>query len=78
MGGGGSGGGSASSVAPTGLAQTQAPSRPEASKAEPMIFNINMGGSVIYDTKAAAERAFADKIVRTINNGGRGMVRLNA
>jgi len=79
MGGGGSGGGgSASSVSPTGLAQTQAPSRPEASKAEPMIFNINMGGSVIYDTKAAAERAFADKIVRTINNGGRGMVRLNA
>ena len=78
MGGGGSGGGSASSVSPTGLAQTQAPSRPEASKAEPMIFNINLGGSVIYDTKAAAERAFADKIVRTINNGGRGMVRLNA
>jgi hypothetical protein len=79
MGGGGSGGGgSASSVSPTGLAQTQAPSRPEASKTEPMIFNINLGGSVIYDTKAAAERAFADKIVRTINNGGRGMVRLNA
>jgi hypothetical protein len=79
MGGGGSGGGgSASSVSPTGLAQTQAPSRPEASKAEPMVFNINLGGSVIYDTKAAAERAFADKIVRTINNGGRGMVRLNA
>ena len=78
MGGGGSGGGSASSVSPTGLAQSQAPSRPEASKTEPMIFNINFGGSVIYDTKAAAERAFADKIVRTINNGGRGMVRLNA
>jgi hypothetical protein len=78
MGGGGSGGGSASSVSPTGLAQSQAPSRPEASKTEPMIFNINLGGSVIYDTKAAAERAFADKIVRTINNGGRGMVRLNA
>jgi hypothetical protein len=79
MGGGGSGGGgSASSVSPTGLAQTQAPSRPEASKAEPMVFNINFGGSVIYDTKAAAERAFADKIVRAINNGGRGMVRLNA
>lgn len=78
MGGGGSGGGSASSVSPTGLAQTQAPTRPEASKTEPMIFNINLGGSVIYDTKAAAERAFADKIVRTINNGGRGMVRLNA
>lgn len=78
MGGGGSGGGSASSVSPTGLAQSQAPSRPEASKNEPMIFNINLGGSVIYDTKAAAERAFADKIVRTINNGGRGMVRLNA
>lgn len=76
--GSGGGGGSASSVSPTGLAQSQAPSRPESSKTEPMIFNINLGGSVIYDTKAAAERAFADKIVRTINNGGRGMVRLNA
>jgi len=78
MGGGGSGGGSASSVSPTGLAQSQAPSRPEASKTEPMIFNINLGGSVIYDTKAAAERAFADRIVRQINNSNRGMVRLNA
>jgi hypothetical protein len=77
MGGGGSGASSAS-VSPTGLAQAQAPSRPEASKAEPMVFNINFGGSVIYDTKAAAERAFADRIVRQINNSNRGMVRLNA
>jgi hypothetical protein len=60
------------------LAQAQAPSRPEASKAEPMVFNINFGGSVIYDTKAAAERAFADRIVRQINNSNRGTVRLNA
>jgi hypothetical protein len=43
-----------------------------------MVFNINFGGSVIYDTKAAAERAFADRIVRQINNSNRGMVRLNA
>ena len=77
MGGGGSGGSSAS-VSPIGSAQAQAPSRPEASKAEPMVFNINFGGSVIYDTKAAAERAFADRIVRQINNSNRGMVRLNA
>lgn len=76
--GGGGGGGSSASVSPTGLAQAQAPSRPEASKAEPMVFNINFGGSVIYDTKAAAERAFADRIVRQINNSNRGMVRLNA
>jgi len=76
--GGGGGGGSSASVSPIGSAQAQAPSRPEASKAEPMIFNINFGGSVIYDTKAAAERAFADRIVRQINNSNRGMVRLNA
>jgi hypothetical protein len=76
--GGGGGGGSSTSVSPTGLAQAQAPTRPEASKAEPMVFNINFGGSVIYDTKAAAERAFADRIVRQINNSNRGMVRLNA
>ena len=76
--GGGGGGGSSASVSPTGLAQAQAPTRPEASKAEPMVFNINFGGSVIYDTKAAAERAFADRIVRQINNSNRGMVRLNA
>jgi hypothetical protein len=76
--GGGGGGGSSSSVSPIGSAQAQAPSRPEASKAEPMVFNINFGGSVIYDTKAAAERAFADRIVRQINNSNRGMVRLNA
>ena len=77
MGGGGIGG-SSSRVSPLGSAQAQAPSRPEASKAEPMVFNINFGGSVIYDTKAAAERAFADRIVRQINNSNRGMVRLNA
>jgi hypothetical protein len=76
--GGGGGGGSSASVSPTGLAQAQAPTRPEASKAEPMVFNINFGGSVIYDTKAAAERAFADRIVRQINNSNRGTVRLNA
>ena len=76
--GGGGGGGSSASVSPTGLAQAQAPTRPEASKSEPMVFNINFGGSVIYDTKAAAERAFADRIVRQINNSNRGMVRLNA
>ena len=76
--GGGGGGGSSASVSPIGSAQAQAPSRPEASKAEPMVFNINFGGSVIYDTKAAAERAFADRIVRQINNSNRGMVRLNA
>ena len=75
---GGGGGGSSASVSPIGSAQAQAPSRPEASKAEPMVFNINFGGSVIYDTKAAAERAFADRIVRQINNSNRGMVRLNA
>jgi hypothetical protein len=76
--GAGGGGGSSGAVSPTGQAQTMQTQRPEASKSEPMVFNINFGGAVIYDTKAAAERAFADRIVRQINNSNRGMVRLNA
>ena len=75
---GGGGGGSSGAVSPTGQAQTMQTQRPEASKSEPMVFNINFGGAVIYDTKAAAERAFADRIVRQINNSNRGAVRLNA
>ena len=75
---GGGGGGSSGAVSPTGQAQTMQSQRPEASKSEPMVFNINFGGAVIYDTKAAAERAFADRIVRQINNSNRGAVRLNA
>ena len=75
---GGGGGGSSGAVSPTGQAQTMQTQRPEASKSEPMVFNINFGGAVIYDTKAAAERAFADRIVRQINNSNRGSVRLNA
>lgn len=75
---GGGGGGSSGAVSPTGQAQTMQSQRPEASKSEPMVFNINFGGAVIYDTKAAAERAFADRIVRQINNSNRGSVRLNA
>jgi hypothetical protein len=38
--------------------------------------NVNMGQAVIYDTKAAAERAFADRVVQAINTPRRGAVRL--
>ena len=37
--------------------------------------NVNMGQAVIYDTKAAAERAFADRVVQAINTPRRGAVR---
>ena len=42
----------------------------------PITINVNMGNAVIYDTQAAAERAFADRVVRTINSPRRGAVRL--
>lgn len=42
----------------------------------PITINVNMGNAVIYDTQAAAERALADRVVRTINSPRRGAVRL--
>lgn len=44
--------------------------------AGPITINVNMGNAVIYDTQAAAERALADRVVRTINSPRRGAVRL--
>jgi len=37
---------------------------------------VNMGNATIYDTRAAAERAFADRVVRVINTPRRGAVQL--
>ena len=73
--GGGGGGGSASS-SPTGLAQSSSVQRPEASKAEPMVFNLNFQGSTIYDTKESAKRAMSDELVKYINEPRRGSPRL--
>lgn len=73
--GGGGGGGSASS-SPTGLTQSSSVQRPEASKAEPMVFNLNFQGSTIYDTKESAKRAMSDELVKYINEPRRGSPRL--
>jgi sulfur relay (sulfurtransferase) DsrF/TusC family protein len=72
---GGGGGGSASS-SPTGLTQSSSVQRPEASKAEPMVFNLNFQGSTIYDTKESAKRAMSDELVKYINEPRRGSPRL--
>lgn len=71
----GGGGGSASS-SPTGLTQSSSVQRPEASKAEQMVFNLNFQGSTIYDTKESAKRAMSDELVKYINEPRRGSPRL--
>jgi hypothetical protein len=73
-GGGGGGGGGAS---PTGTAQSVRDfDRDEREERGSVTINVNMGQATIYDTKAAAERAFADRVVSAINSPRRGAVRL--
>jgi len=73
-GGGGGGGGGAS---PTGTAQSVRDfDRDEREERGSVTINVNMGQATIYDTRAAAERAFADRVVSAINSPRRGAVRL--
>lgn len=75
---GGGAGGAGGATSPSGSALTApAPQREQAST-ESMVFNINFGGAVIYDTRRAAEQALADRVVETINRPRRGAVRLNS
>ena len=76
LGGGGSasaggGGGATPSGAPT---TAPTPQREQAEQA-PMVFNINFGGAVIYDTKRSAEQALADRITTLQNTRRRGAPR---
>lgn len=72
--GGGGGGGGAS---PTGAAQSIRDRDFDRDEERGGVtINVNMGQAVIYDTKAAAERAFADRVVQAINTPRRGAVRL--
>jgi hypothetical protein len=73
MGVGGSGGGGEEPTSPSGIAQTSAPQREEASR-EAIVYNINFGGAVIYDTKTAAEQALADRVTQLQNRRRRGGV----
>ena len=73
LGGGGGGGVTAgASSSPSGAPQTaSAPVREEAREAQ-ITYNINFGGSVIYDSKRAAEQALADRITTIQNTRRRG------
>ena len=74
MGVGGSGGGGGEEpTSPSGIAQTSAPQREEASQ-EAIVYNINFSGAVIYDTKTAAEQALADRVTQLQNRRRRGGV----
>lgn len=67
----GGGGGATPSGAPT---TAPTPQREQAEQA-PMVFNINFGGAVIYDTKRSAEQALADRITTLQNTRRRGAPR---
>ena len=76
LGGGGGGGTSGSSAtSPTGTPQTAPSPQREEAESTPVIFNINFGGAVIYDTQRAAEQALADRITTLQNTHRRGAPR---
>lgn len=75
LGGGGGGASSGGVASPTGTPQTApAPEREQAEQTA-MVFNINFGGAVIYDTQRAAEQALADRITNLQNTRRRGAPR---
>jgi hypothetical protein len=76
LGGGGGGGGvSASPTSPTGSPQIAPTTEREQAESSQMVFNINFGGAVVYDTKQAAELALADRITSLQNINRRGAPR---
>ena len=74
--GGGGGAGSAPGFSPLGTPQlaAQADER-ETAETTTAIYNINFGGAVVYDSKQAAEMAFADRITQLQNTRRRGAPR---
>jgi hypothetical protein len=75
--GGGGGGASQAGASPTGQPSVApTPEREEVTQ-DSMVFNINFGGAVVYDTKKAAEQAFADRLVSIMNTPRRGAVQFN-
>ena len=75
--GGGGGGGGGGGASPSGAPQTAPTPQRETAQETSTVFNINFGGSVIYDTKQAAERAMVDRLVGVMNQRNRGSRRLN-
>lgn len=74
-GGGGGGAAAAASVSPLGSPQEAPEAEREQARDTQMVFNINFGGAVIYDTKASAEQALADRITNLQNTPRRGAPR---
>jgi len=74
-GGGGGSAAAAASVSPLGSPQEAPEAEREQARDTQMVFNINFGGAVIYDTKASAEQALADRITDIQNTPRRGAPR---
>ena len=72
--GGGTGGAGAT---PSGAPTTAPTPQREEVRNDAMVFNINFGGAVVYDTKKAAEQALADRLVTIMNTSRRGAPRMN-
>lgn len=75
MGAGGGGGGASAPTSPTGSPQIAPTAEREQAESSQMVFNINFGGAVVYDTKQAAELALADRITNLQNINRRGAPR---
>jgi len=75
--GGGGGGASQAGASPTGQPSVAPTPEREEVTTDSMVFNINFGGAVVYDTKKAAEQAFADRLVSIMNTPRRGAVQFN-
>ena len=72
---GGGGGASGAGASPSGAPSVAPMPQREQAEQAPMVFNINFGGAVIYDTKQSAEQAFADRITSLQNTRRRGGAR---
>jgi hypothetical protein len=72
---GGGGGGGGGAVSPLGTPQIAPEPEREQAESSQMVFNINFGGAVVYDTKQAAELALADRITSLQNINRRGAPR---
>lgn len=71
----GRGSSSSGGLSPTGTPQTAPSPQREQADTQAMVFNINFGGAVIYDTQRAAEQALADRITNLQNTRRRGAPR---
>jgi len=69
---------SSSNVSPSGSPTSSATPEREKADSREIVYNINFGGAVIYDTKTAAEQAFADRLTNLQNRTRRGSPRQRA